>query len=296
MAEPEIGVAVVNRPGVMRQKQPDYYVMRLKAVAGDLSALQLSCIAEVAEQYGEGVVHLSTRQGVEIHNVHRDNIEAAQLALRKAGVEMGANGPRVRVIVACPGEATCKWGVIDTKKIAKELDRRFFNQEVPGKFKMAVTGCANNCTKANENDIGIRGAIEPEWVSTSCCDCGLCLQFCPVKAIERKERGSNGTREYGYSIDRESCINCNFCNQHCPGEAWIIGRQGYTLFIGGTMGKIPRFATVLKKIVESEEELYDLIEKTLTCFRNHAQKRERFGHMIDRIGIVQIRNEIFGTY
>ncbi|NTV05621.1 MAG: 4Fe-4S dicluster domain-containing protein [Chlorobiaceae bacterium] len=293
MAELETGLVAVS--GVIRQKQPEYHVLRLKAVAGDLSASQLACIAVVAEQYGSGFVHLSTRQGVEIHNVHRDHIDDARVALQAAGVEMGASGTRVRVIVACPGEATCKWGAFDTRKIAIELDKRFFNQEAPSKFKMAVTGCANNCTKANENDIGIKGAIEPEWVSSSCCDCGLCLKFCPAKAIERKESGSNGTRVYDYSIDREGCINCNICTQLCPGEAWVIGRQGYTFFIGGTMGKIPRFATVLKKLVESEEELYDLTRKALTCFRNNGRKKERFGHMIDRIGIEKVREEILGT-
>ena len=103
--EPDL--ALLSKAGIMRQRQPDYYVMRLKAVAGDLSVQQLSCIAGVAEQYGRGVVHLSTRQGVEIHYVHRDNLEKAQLELHQGGVEMGASGPRVRVIVACPGDETC---------------------------------------------------------------------------------------------------------------------------------------------------------------------------------------------
>ncbi len=295
MAEHDPIVAPLNREGMIRQKQPDYYFIRLKAIAGDLTATQMACIALVAEKYGRGGVHLSTRQGVEIHHVHHDNLENARLVLQAGGLQMGASGTRVRVIVACPGESTCKFGAIDTKKIAKELDRRFFNQEAPSKFKMAVTGCANNCTKANENDIGIRGAIEPEWTSTSCCDCRLCVKLCPAKAIERHESGSNGTREFVYTIDRTSCINCSACTQHCPGEAWVVGRQGYTLFIGGTMGKIPRFATVLKKLVESEEELYDLIQKALTCHRKHGQKKERFGHMIDRIGIDKVSEEILGS-
>ena len=122
-------VAPVSKVGMMGQKQPNYYVLRLKAVAGDLTASQLSCIAGVAEQYGRGVVHLSTRQGVEIHYVHRDNLENAELELEKSGVELGSCGPRVRVIVACPGGATCRWGVFDTKKIAKELDSKYFKKE-----------------------------------------------------------------------------------------------------------------------------------------------------------------------
>ena len=292
----EIDVAAaLSKSGMFRQKQPDYYVMRIKAVAGDLSVEQLSCIASVAEQYGRGGIHLSTRQGIEIHYVHFDNLEKAHQELIQGGVEMGASGPRVRVIVACPGEETCKWGLFDTKKIARELDKRYFNAEAPSKFKMAVTGCFNNCTKATENDIGIRGAIEPQWNPSSCCDCHLCLKICPPKAIERREHGSNGCMEYLYATDRESCINCNLCTLHCPGEAWVIGRQGYNFYIGGTMGKTPRFATILKKVVEREEELYELADKALACYRKHGRKKERFGHMIDRIGIDTVNAEILGA-
>ena len=51
MAELVPGLTAVTGPGVLRQKQHDYYLLRIKAVAGDLSASQLACIAEVAEQY-----------------------------------------------------------------------------------------------------------------------------------------------------------------------------------------------------------------------------------------------------
>ena len=283
-------VAPVSKVGMMGQKQPGYYVLRLKAVAGDLTASQLSCIAGVAEQYGRGIVHLSTRQGVEIHYVHRDNLENAELALQHGGVELGSCGPRVRVIVGCPGSETCRMGVFDTKKIAKELDSKYFKKDTPSKFKMSVTGCANNCTKANENDIGVRGAIEPEWIASACIDCGLCISFCPVNAIERKKNNDG----YTYTSDQEKCINCNICRSQCADKAWVAGRKGYTLFIGGTMGRVPRFASILKKMVESEEELYQLIEKSLTVYRDKARTKERFGHMIDRIGLETVKEEILG--
>ncbi|NTW70484.1 MAG: 4Fe-4S dicluster domain-containing protein [Chlorobiaceae bacterium] len=290
MSEHELDLAALSKVGMMRQKQPDYYVMRLKAVAGDMTASQLACVAGVAEKYGKGFVHLSTRQGIEIHYVHRDNLETARLELQSAGIEMGACGPRVRVIVACPGEETCRWGNIDTKKIARELDRRYFKQETPSKFKLAVTGCSNNCTKANENDIGVRGAIEPKWEAGECNDCGLCVSLCPLSAIERRDSDEG----YCYAIDEKLCINCSVCTSLCPSNSWVIGRKGYTLYIGGTMGRVPRFASVLKKMVESEEELYRLIEKAITLYREKGRKKERFGHMIDRIGLEAVKEELRG--
>ncbi|NTW52700.1 MAG: 4Fe-4S binding protein [Chlorobiaceae bacterium] len=279
--------AALGKVGMMRQIQPEYYVMRLKAVAGDLTARQLARISSVAEQYGRGFVHLSTRQGIEIHYVHQDNLEPARLALAEEGIEMGACGPRVRSIVACPGDETCRWGVIDTKAMARELDARYFKAETPSKFKLAVTGCAHNCTKANENDIGIRGAIEPKWERSSCTDCSLCVSFCPVKAIGRRE--TDDSDGFQYEVDENSCINCSVCTSLCPTNAWVVGRKGYTVFIGGTMGKVPRFASVLKRIVETEEEVFDLVDKAFTCYRENGLKKERFGHMIDRIGLENIK-------
>ena len=290
MAEHELDLAALSRVGMMRQKQPGYYVMRLKAVAGDLKASELACIASVAEKYGKGFVHLSTRQGVEIHYVHSDNLEKARLELQESGIEMGACGPRVRVIVACPGDDSCRWGVIDTKKMAKELDSLYFKQETPSKFKFAVTGCSNNCTKANENDIGVRGAIEPLWVQDVCTDCGLCIPLCPVNAIERKENDEG----YSYTTDQEKCINCSICTSLCTTNAWVAGRKGFTLYIGGTMGRIPRFASVLKKLVETEDELYQLIDKAVTYYKENGRKKERFGHMIDRIGLENVKEALLG--
>ncbi|NTU59375.1 MAG: 4Fe-4S binding protein [Chlorobiaceae bacterium] len=290
MSDNKLDQAALGRVGMMRQTQQEYYVMRLKALAGDLTSRQLACISSVAEQYGRGVVHLSTRQGVEIHYVHQDNLERAKQVLAEAGIEMGACGPRVRVIVACPGNETCRWGVIDTKEMTRELDARHFKAETPSKFKLSVTGCSHNCTKANENDIGIRGAIEPRWERESCTDCGLCLSFCPLKAIGREE--TNDGHGFHYAVDEEACINCSICTSLCPTSAWVVGRKGYTVFIGGTMGKVPRFASILKRIVETEEEVYELVDRAIASYRKHGLKKERFGHTIDRIGLENIMEEI----
>jgi anaerobic sulfite reductase subunit C len=97
--------------------------MRLHAVGGDLGADQMKKVIEVAERFGRGRIHLSTRQGIEIHFVHHTQLETARKELESAGIAMGACGPRIRIVTACPGEATCKWGIIETKEIARDLDR-----------------------------------------------------------------------------------------------------------------------------------------------------------------------------
>jgi len=290
MAEPVFDLAAYKKVGMIQQRQKEYFAMRLRAVGGDLTANQIRKIADVAERYGKGGVHLSTRQGVEIHYVHHSNLEKARAELASENVYMGACGPRVRIVVACPGNATCRWGIIDTKEIARDLDSRYFGQETPHKFKMAVTGCPHNCAKATENDIGVMGAILPRWDAKTCIDCQLCVNICPTKAIVR-DKGSEGDAAR-YILDEDKCINCSICTSSCPVNSWTPAATGYNLFIGGTMGKIPRLATLLKRLIPNKEELYRLIENSLRYYQKHGRKRERFGHMIDRIGIENVKEEI----
>lgn len=293
MTEPKYDLAEMKKIGMIQLKNKEYFAMRLRAVGGDLTVEQLRKIADVAEKYGEGYVHLSTRQGVEIHGVFHENIETARGELEQAGIRMGACGPRVRVVVACPGNAYCKWGSIETKEIAKYLDKTYFKVETPHKFKMGVTGCPHNCAKASENDVGVMGAILPEWLDNECIDCNLCVNVCPTKAIERKEvKDESGELKRKYILNEDKCINCSICTSACPTSAWVPEKQGYNLYIGGTMGKMPRLGSILKKLITEEEELYSLIDSSLRYYQKHGRKKERFGHTIDRIGLEQVRKEI----
>lgn len=284
MSETVAGRKPGKVPGTIRQKQKGFVALRLHAVGGEFSAAQMRAIADVAERFGRGRLHLSTRQGVEIHFVRASDAGAAVRELESAGVTMGADGPRVRIVTACPGSETCRWGIVDTKAIAGELDRRYFAAEAPYKFKFAVTGCPNNCAKATENDIGVMGAIIPGWEEEACTDCGACVKVCPMSAI-RKE----GDR---YVIDTTRCLNCSRCTTTCPQGALRVVRRGFVLWIGGTMGKRPRLADPVGRLIESEEELFSVIDRAFAWYRAHGRRKERFGHVIDRAGLETVLDEI----
>ena len=151
-----VDYATLKKGGFMRQKQKNNFSLRLRVVGGNLSAVQLAKIAEVAEKYGDGHVHLTSRQSVEIPFIKLDDIDEVKNMLAEGGVEPGVCGPRVRTVTACQGMAVCQSGCIDTYALAKELDDRYFARELPHKFKFGITGCQNNCLKTEENDLGIR--------------------------------------------------------------------------------------------------------------------------------------------
>jgi anaerobic sulfite reductase subunit C len=284
MDNQKLELAALKRIGIIQQRQKNLFAMRLHVVGGDLTAEQLHKIADVAVHYGRGTVHLSTRQGVEIHDVPYETVQKAREELASANIQMGACGTRIRIIVACPGSATCRWGLIETKEIAHNLDRRYFRKETPHKFKLAVTGCPNNCAKATENDVGVMGGVLPRWNKESCIGCNLCIPSCPTDAICRD--GDS------FMLKREACILCGICIGVCPTFSWAADQKGYTLFVGGTMGKRPRLGTKIKELIGEKKELYTLIDRTVACYRKNGKARERFGHTMDRLGSDEVKGEI----
>ena len=171
-----VDYAALKAGGFMTQKQKDLFSLRLRVVGGNVTAEQLETIAAVAKKYGHGYAHLTSRQGVEIPFIRLEEIEEVKAALAEGDVFPGASGPRVRTVTACQGGQCCPSGCIDSLDIAQELDRRYFGRALPHKFKFGVTGCPNNCLKAEENDLGVKGAMITHWNAEACVFCGACEQ------------------------------------------------------------------------------------------------------------------------
>ena len=106
----QVNLDELKRVGIIGQKQKDYYLIRLRTVGGGMTAEELGVVARVSKKYGKGQVHLTTRQAVEIHNIHVDDLQSAREELEQNGIVLGVCGPRGRGIVACPGSATCTSG------------------------------------------------------------------------------------------------------------------------------------------------------------------------------------------
>ena len=73
----------LKKGGFMRQRQKDHFSMRLKSVGGHFTAAQLGTVQKVAEQYGKGYVHLTSRQGIEIPFIRIEDI-ATRSEMEKA--------------------------------------------------------------------------------------------------------------------------------------------------------------------------------------------------------------------
>lgn len=270
-----IDYASLKKGGFMRQKQKGYFSLRLQVVGGTLTAENLRIIQEVADKYGHGYVHLTSRQGVEIPFVKYEDIETVKAELARGGCKPGVCGPRVRTVTACQGNAVCPSGNIDTYKIAEELDKRYYARELPHKFKFGVTGCQNNCLKAEENDLGVKGALDVRWDEKKCTLCGVCEKVCRIGAIE-----IHGDK---LTMDASKCNYCGRCVKACPFDAWI-GESAYIVTFGGLFGNTIAKGDEILPPVRSEEQLYRVTDATIQFFADHAKAGERFKFTLDRVG------------
>lgn len=282
-----VNYAALKAGGFMLQMQKNNFSLRLRCVGGTVTAEQLATITEVANKYGKGYVHLTSRQGIEIPFIKLEDIDAVKEELAKGGVQPGVCGPRVRTVTACQGGVCCPSGCINALDIAEKLDARYFGRELPHKFKFGVTGCQNNCLKAEENDFGVKGGLVPHYVEEACINCGLCAKVCRNSAI---------TLENGeIKLDRTKCNYCGRCAKSCPTEAW----QGESCFIvsfAGTFGNSIQKGTELLPVITDEDTLFRVADAAINFFAEHANPGERFAKTLDRVGWDRLKEKVEEAY
>ena len=279
--------STLKKGGFMKQKQKDHFSLRLSVVGGQVSAEQLVAITEVAQKYGHGYIHLTSRQGIEIPFIKLEDIDEVKDALAKGGATPGVCGPRVRTVTACQGSAVCPNGCIETEELAKEVSDRYFGKELPHKFKFGITGCQNNCLKAEENDLGIKGGVRVSWVQDKCISCGLCVKLCREGAISIE----NGA----ITVDQDKCNYCGRCAFSCPTDAYDTV-PGYLISFGGLFGNKINKGDLIVPFVEDKEKLFAICDAAIDFFEKNAKPSERFKFTIDRVGKEKLNEAVWKAY
>jgi dissimilatory sulfite reductase (desulfoviridin) alpha/beta subunit len=90
---------------------------------------------------------------------------------------------------------------------------------------------------------------------------------------------------------KEFCFFEGDCIRVCPASAWKVKQLGYTIFLGGKVGRFPALGHKIKEFA-SEKEIFKITEKAIDCYNRIAEKGERFGEAIERVGIEKVKREI----
>jgi len=136
-------------------------MLRIKIPFGAVTAEQLLTLAELAEEYSDAIVHVTTRQDFQLHFVHLEDTPEIMRRLGASGITTReACGNTVRNVTACPRAGVCPDETFDVTPYARALAYYLLGhkdaQDFGRKFKISFSGCADNaCALAHMHDLGL---------------------------------------------------------------------------------------------------------------------------------------------
>ncbi len=265
---------------------------RIRIPGGVINAKSMARIAEVAEQYGNGSIFLTNRQGVEIPGIRLEDMDAVnkaiQLIIDDSGVnqeerDKGYPASGTRNVAACPGARLCPFGCYDTTELARKMDKMIFPNNLH--VKIAFTGCSNDCGKVRMHDFGIIGMTEPQYDPDRCVSCEQCVKYCKIRSV-----GALSLVNGKVVRDKDLCIGCGVCVAYCPTRAWTRSKEHYfrVVLLGRTGKKNPRLAEDFVKWAD-EESIFKMVKNAYAFVEEyidpHAlEGKEHIGYIVDRTG------------
>ena len=136
-------------------------MMRIKIPFGELTPEQMEVLAQVADEYSDGILHITTRQDIQLHYVHIE--DTPDLMRRLAGIGITtreACGNTVRNLTCCQFAGVCRTEPFDVTPYAHAMAYFLLGhddtQDFGRKFKVAFSGCEGSaCGLARMHDLGL---------------------------------------------------------------------------------------------------------------------------------------------
>jgi sulfite reductase (ferredoxin) len=141
-------------------------MQRIKIPFGGLNSTQMMLLADLAEEYSDGILHVTTRQDIQLHYIHIEDTPTIFRRLAAVGITTReACGNSVRNVTACPIAGVCRGEIFDvtpySKAIAFYLLGHPDTQDFGRKFKIAFSGCKDEpCGLVSIHDLGGIAKIE----------------------------------------------------------------------------------------------------------------------------------------
>jgi ferredoxin-nitrite reductase len=155
IAEPRGPIDRQGHIGPHKQAQPGFSYIGIVPPVGRLTAVQLRGLAAIAEQHGSAMLRLTVWQTLLVSDIPDPAVDPAIAEIEALGLGTAAGAIRASLI-ACTGNAGCRFALADTKRhalaLADQLDRRF---ALDTPLNIALAGCPNSCAQHDIGDIGL---------------------------------------------------------------------------------------------------------------------------------------------
>lgn len=280
-------------------KLRDKTSIRIRIPGGRLPAEIIPILHEISTEYGDGKLHMTSRQGFEITGIdfkYMDKINEKispiiEMLEIDYGVEIGDSkkgypSSGTRNISACIGNRICPFANYETTETARRIEAAIFPHD--HHFKIAATGCPNDCAKAHLQDFGIIGMARVQYDPYYCVGCEACVKNCEKRVV-----GALKMQDGKVVRNEEICVECGECVINCPMQAWSRKEEKrFRLVIMGRTGKKdPRLA---KSFIENidEDSIVKIIKNTYAYVDKYIDTslpKEHVGYIVDRTGYQEFK-------
>ncbi len=151
------------RTNVIPQVEEGVCAVQVRLIVGDITARQLSALADMVEQFSSGEVRATHQQNLILHKVRRSDLPAlyaalAQYDLAHAGAEQAVD------VIACPGTDSCQLGLTGSMGLGEALVNTFSKalpeyEDLAG-LRIRISGCPNSCAQHHIASIGLHGVAK----------------------------------------------------------------------------------------------------------------------------------------
>lgn len=293
----DINTKTLKKNAFRVTKERGVTASRIRVPGGRLDAKYLGEIQKIAETYGNGMVHITSRQGFEILGIPFEKIPEVNTALQSLidGLDInqdeeghGYPASGTRNITACVGNHVCPYACYDTTAFARRIEKAVFPNDLH--FKIALTGCPNDCAKVRMHDFGIIGMTVPQFDPDRCVSCGACIKSCKKNSVEALI-----VENFRPKRDERLCIGCGECVLTCPNVAWTRSDKKYyrLTLMGRTGKKNPRLGEDFIKWVD-EDSIIKVILNTYDYVKEYIDPnapggKEHIGYIVDRTGFEEFK-------
>jgi len=289
----------IPRPGVLvHTSETGAKLYSVRAGSPRLvSTNKIRMYAALADKYSDGYLRFTSRHNVEFLLTKEENIEPLINELKALGHPVGGTGNSISSIVHTQGWVHCHSAATDASGIVKSvmdvLIDHFKNMDLPAKIRIALACCLNMCGAVHCSDIAILGVHRrPPKVDKEnlpkVCEIPNVVASCPTAAI----RPANYQGKPSVEVDEDKCMFCANCYTVCPAMPLNNAlNDGVAIWVGGKVSNArhePMFSKLAIPFIPNNPprwpEVTDAVKNIVDLWAKNAQKHERIGEWIERIG------------
>jgi dissimilatory sulfite reductase (desulfoviridin) alpha/beta subunit len=260
------------------REHPDKIILKIRAICGEVTSEQVRKIADIAEKYGNSIIHFAVRGAPEIPDTRKKAIPAIRKEL--AAVNLQLLEDNVENMQSCFGYY-CSEGLFNSQALLKRIQKRIDELKIKDlKITVSAAGCPSSCGIAHLSDIGFHGVMIPVVDTAVCTGCGLCVAACKRKTVQVKNNKA--------VIEMKNCAFCGACRSACPEKAIGEKRRGIAVLLGGRGEPGTRLGTTIARFV-SDDEAFEIADNLLKLISKTGLNTNQ---LIGKMGFDEVKKVI----